>query len=136
MTEKKQEITPGELRKFSIGLAVILVALAAFQVWRGHSTAAWIIGGGGWVSFLLALARPQAMKPVHSALSRVGHALGWINTRIILALIYYLLFTPAALLMKLFGRDPLKRKLEPETPTYWIRKPAEERGKERYEKMY
>ena len=49
----------------------------------------------------------------------MGGWLGAINTRIILSLMFYLLLTPIALVMKLLGRDPLQRRPDPAAPSYW-----------------
>ena len=48
----------------------------------------------------------------------VGEGLGWINTRIILSLIFYGVFTPAAVVMRLRGKDPMRRGWEPNRESY------------------
>jgi hypothetical protein len=50
----------------------------------------------------------------------VGEVLGWINTRIILGVLFYLLFTPIGLCMHLRGKDPMRRALSPEAESYRI----------------
>ena len=40
----------------------------------------------------------------------LGHALGWINSHIILGLVYVLVLQPIAYIMRLFNYDPLKKK--------------------------
>lgn len=62
----------------------------------------------------------------------IGHILGAVNTRIILTLIFFLLFTPIGLLMRLFRYDPMTRRLDPALPTYKIKvKPREATHMER-----
>ena len=133
---KGEKIDRKEIRKFSIGLGIILLGLGGLQVWRGHSSAASVFGTAGLLSLVLAVVAPRLMRPVHLVISKIGHALGWVNTRLILGIMYYSLFTPIALFMKLIGRDPLARRFDPEATTYWVEKPEEKRGVERYEKMY
>ena len=54
----------------------------------------------------------------------VGQALGWINTRIILGIIFYGVVTPIGLVIRLLGKDPMHRRFEPESDTYRVvRKP-------------
>jgi hypothetical protein len=55
--------------------------------------------------------------------------LGWVNTRIILGLLFFVMFAPVALLFRLFGRDPLARRLDKSATTYRIAsdKPPRER---------
>ncbi|MCH8873123.1 hypothetical protein IH824_10185 [candidate division KSB1 bacterium] len=58
------------------------------------------------------------------------------NTQIILTLLYYLVFTPYALVMRLFGRDSMQRKLK-STGTYWESFEFEGlKDKTRYEKQF
>jgi hypothetical protein len=47
------------------------------------------------------------LAPVQRYWLKFGHALGWVNSRIILGFVYYLLFTPVALVLRLLGKRPL-----------------------------
>ena len=40
---------------------------------------------------------------------KLGHALGWINSRIILGLVFIIVVQPIAFIMNLFGYDPLRK---------------------------
>lgn len=43
---------------------------------------------------------------------------GWVNTRIIMLLLFYVMFLPIGLIMRLVGYDPMQRKIDPELKTY------------------
>ena len=58
--------------------------------------------------------------PCLSPLDDSGEVLGWINTRIILGVLFYLLFTPLGLCMRLRGKDPMRRTLSPEAESYRV----------------
>ena len=67
---------------------------------------------------------------------KVAHFIGQVNTQVILTLLYYLVFTPYGLVMRLFGGDPLQRKLK-SAETYW--ESLEFKGlkdRTRYEKQF
>ncbi len=51
-----------------------------------------------------------------------AHALGWVNTRVLLVIFFYLIITPAAFLARLFGKDLLSQRLDPRAESYWIPK--------------
>ena len=51
---------------------------------------------------------------------RIGHTLGWINTRILLGVIIYGSITPMGLFLRLLGKDSIRRILVQEAPTYRI----------------
>ena len=51
---------------------------------------------------------------------RLGLALGRITTPILMGLVFFLVITPAALVLRLVGRDPMSRRREPERESYRI----------------
>jgi hypothetical protein len=48
----------------------------------------------------------------------LGHGLGWINSRVILSLVYLLVLQPIALVMRLCGHDPLRRRWDANAKSY------------------
>lgn len=54
---------------------------------------------------------------------KFAHVLGWLNTRIILSLVYFLIFTPIAILFKVIGKDLLDRRFEAGN-SYWVKREA------------
>jgi len=72
--------------------------------------------------FILALAAPLLLKPIYIFWMKLAFILGWFNTRLILFIIFYLIFTPIGLGMKLLGIDLLDRKIEKKKISYWIKK--------------
>ena len=92
----------------------------------------------GIVSLLLLLLAftPFTLRPVFKIWLKVGHAIGKFNTLVLLSVMFVLIFIPAGLVMRLFGRDPMKRKMYIDG-TYW--EPYELEGvkdKSRYEKQF
>jgi len=71
-----------------------------------------------------ALVLPSSLTYVHRVWMTAGEALGWINTRIILSVVFYVLVTPMGIVMRRLGRDPMQRRLEPGLVTYRAPKPA------------
>jgi Kef-type K+ transport system membrane component KefB len=57
------------------------------------------------------------------ALSYLTWPIGWVLSHVILALVYYLVVTPIGLLLRLLGKDPMTRRLDPKAKTYWIERP-------------
>lgn len=67
---------------------------------------------------VLALTAPIVLKPLLKVWLAVGHVLGTLNTWLLLALAFFLLITPLALVFRMIGRDTLKLRAEP-APSYW-----------------
>ncbi len=77
----------------------------------------WLLGAGALL-VLLGVLVPQSLRPAYRGWMVLGAILGWINTRIILSVIFYGVFTPIGLCMRLRQRDPMQRVLQPEATTY------------------
>jgi hypothetical protein len=68
----------------------------------------------------LGLVFPQGLRHPYRWWMALGHALGFINTRILLSLVFYLLVTPMGFVMRLFGRDPMRRRFDAGAKSYRI----------------
>ena len=53
-------------------------------------------------------------------INELGEVLAWINTRIILGVVFYGVVTPLGLLMRLFSRDPMRRQFDRAGESYRI----------------
>jgi hypothetical protein len=73
---------------------------------------------------LAALVLPASLRYPYRVWNLVGHCLGWVNTRILMILMFYAIFTPAALVMKAIGRDALSRRLDKSAKTYRVSRVA------------
>jgi len=123
------------LRKFGVTMAVALAVLGAIFLWRGK-------GGGVWffsvAAVLLgsALVAPVLLKPVQRVWMSFAIVLGWVMTRVILIVLFYVGVTSVALVARLFGKRFLKLGFERDRASYWERKPKPTRGVERYESQF
>ena len=88
---------------FPIFLGWILPAISGhdFKVWT-----LWV----GLPSLFLGVLKPTALLPIYKAWMSLGIALGWVNSRIILGLVFLLVLQPISLIMRIFGYDPLRQK--------------------------
>ncbi len=61
------------------------------------------------------------LKLIYRGWMKFALVLGWVNTRIILSLVYFIVMTPLAFIFKLVGKDPMCRKLST-ADSYWIKR--------------
>ncbi|NIN00913.1 MAG: hypothetical protein GTO24_23360 [candidate division Zixibacteria bacterium] len=130
-----KESSVKDLRKFAITLFCALGILGGLFLWRKGDLGFlfWCIG----VMILLAgLIRPGLLRPIQRGWMRAALLIGFFMTHLILALIYYLVFTPVGLVMRALGRDPLRLKFDQNAESYWIKKEHTGFGRERYERMF
>ena len=121
MKETQPEINARELQSFALlvggvlagifGLVLPLILHGTINVW---------LWAAGCVLIVIGMFRPAALRPVHSLWMRLGHGLGWINTRIILGVFFFCILMPAGIVMRLSGWDPLNRKFDPDAGTYRV----------------
>ncbi|MCP4201754.1 MAG: hypothetical protein GY769_07460 [bacterium] len=110
-----------DLRWFGLIVLLCFLTIGGLVYWRTESLR---LPVGLWAAGALLSGIYYAVEPLRVPIYRAWMLLvfpiGWTVSHLVLALIYYLLFTPIGLLMRLFGRDPMHRRWNSKTPTYWI----------------
>ena len=123
----KDTMSAQELRKFGLTVGGAFLVFGAIRSYFHFGNFAIALFGVGSVLSAFGLVFPTALRPVEKAWMRLAHVLAYVNTRIILTLLFYLVFTPIGLIRRTV-KDPLNRKLHDRSTTYWIRrepKPAD-----------
>jgi Saxitoxin biosynthesis operon protein SxtJ len=116
-----------EHRSFGLLVGGIFALIGFWPLIRhGESIRVWAVILGSLL-MVLGLLVPGHLAPIYKVWMAIGHVLGWINTRIILGIIYYGLFTPMGLVMRLWRQDSMRRQYDQTTNTYRVlrqRRPA------------
>src|SRR5262245_61186405 len=108
-----------QLRSFGFILAAGFTVVALVPLIRGHSPRSWIFG----LAILFGAAGlivPTVLAPVYRLWMRLGEFLAWVNTRVILTIVYYVLIVPTGLVLRMRGKDPMRLKFEPDAATYRV----------------
>jgi len=106
------------LRKFGITMGAFFLVIASVIFIR-HKHSPLPVSIISATFFLLAAMAPSLLKPVYIGWMKLAFLLSWINTRLILFIIFYLLFTPMAIAIRLFRVDLLDRKIDRLKESYW-----------------
>lgn len=111
--------TAKQLRSFAAIVGGIFLAIGLWPLWHGQEIRTWALVV---TAFLLipGLLLPISLSLPYRAWMVLGGTLGWINTRILLAIVFYLVLTPVALILRLKGRNSLNLGFDPAAPTYAI----------------
>lgn len=121
-------------RAFGLTVGGVLLALAALTAWRGHGMRAEVIGVAGAVLVATAVIRAAVLRPLAAAWGRLGHALGWFNSRVLLTLMFALVFVPIGWANRLFGSDPLDRRRR--AGSRWMAYPERFRDPKHLERLF
>ncbi|MCP5348429.1 MAG: SxtJ family membrane protein [Gammaproteobacteria bacterium] len=120
--EKIEPLSTPEYRKFGLMFGLIIAFLfglffplvfgASFKLWP------WVAGS---IFALWALVAPASIRFAYFPWMRFALVLGFVNTRVILGLTFFILFLPISIVLRIFGIDPLMRKVyDRKIDTYWI----------------
>jgi len=121
MTGKIETLDAAGYRKFGLVTSAIVVVLFGLAIpWMfsfNFPRWPWIFAG---VLTSWALLLPSTLQPVYIGWMKFGNIMNWINTRLILGIVFYGLVFPTGLIMRLFGKDPMKRKLDDSLASYRV----------------
>jgi hypothetical protein len=120
----KNEITAKQLRSFGLTVGGVFALLGVWPAVVHRVGFRWWAVVVAGLLLLPAVTYPQSLYWPHKGWMFVGHVLGWINTRIILGVVFYIIITPIGILRSWLGKDPMGRQLRPDLDSYRIvRKP-------------
>ncbi len=135
-THQSAKATGATERRFGLSVGGVFLALGLLLAWRDHPTIGTILGVPGALLIAGGLLVPRWLAPVERGWMRFAAVVGAFNARIILGLAYYLVITPVGVVMRLFGRDPLDRRLRT-GDSYWRKRPPQPPAtRERYARQY
>jgi multisubunit Na+/H+ antiporter MnhG subunit len=106
------------LRKFglTVGTVLLLIGVALYFFDKPSSV---YFGGIGLLLILLGIALPNLLRPINKVWMTLAIIFGWFMSRVILIILFYLIITPIGFLLKIFGKDPLKLKVDNSLSSYW-----------------
>ncbi len=116
--DSRAGLTPREGRKFGLTVGAAFGVLAAIGFWRGHVIAPVVLLVPGLLLILAGAAIPGHLGPVYRIWMRGAHVISKVTTPLFLSIVYLLVLTPAGLLMRGLGRNPLRHQRS--GSGYWI----------------
>ncbi len=115
-------LTAEEGRKFGSTVGAAFLALSGLLWWRGRHSAALVFMALGSLLVLAGLVVPARLGPVYRAWMGFAHLLSRVTTPVFMGIVYFLILTPTGGLMRLFGRNPIRRPLS--EGSFWVQRPA------------
>jgi hypothetical protein len=121
-------------RSFGVSVGGVLLVIAALLVWRHRIVRAEILGAVGGVLFVLGWLSPRLLHWPSTAWWRFSRALGYVNARILLTLLFSLILVPLSLVWRVFGKDPLGRRRQ--MFQGWTPYPARYADRKHFERLF
>jgi len=124
-----------DLRSFGFIIGTILLIITGFLFWREKESFQ-IFLVIGITLFLIAIAIPAVLKPVYWVWMIFAIILGWFMTRLILSLLFYVVFTTIGLTLRLLGKQFLELRWDKSKESYWNFRTNEHLKNKNYEKQF
>ena len=124
-----------EIRKFGILALIFFGFLCGLGLWMKKSLPTYLFGFLSILGLGFIFA-PSWMKPLYVFWQRIAHFIGRVVTTLILALAYYLVITPTALIKRVLGGPPLPAKSNKRALSYWVTRTEAAQPKHRFLKRY
>ncbi len=125
-----------ELRKFGVIMSICLAVLGGLFLWRGKDYYWWFFAISTLFLFF-GLVLPAVLWPVNRAWMTLSLIMGWFMSRLILIVLFYLVLTPTAALLKMLGKDILNISFTKNgTESYWLPRTTGRSEKGDYERQF
>lgn len=106
-------------RSFGGLFTAVFTLAGVYTLWRESNVFPWLFGLAS-LTAAVTMIRPHWLAPLNRAWMKFGELLHRIVSPLVLGVIFYGVFTPVALVMRMAGRDAMKRRFEPAARTYWV----------------
>lgn len=124
-----------DLRKFGLTVGTVLFLLGIILYLTGKALFIYL-GGTGILLILLAVFLPEVLKPVNKVWMSLAVVLGWFMSRVILVILFYIVLTPMAILLKIASKEFLSLKIDKKRESYWIKRDKQKSDRIDYERQF
>lgn len=127
-----------DLKKFGLTIGSVLVFISGFLYWKHYHSFIYFLVFGILIMFF-GVVIPIVLKPLNKIWMIIAVLLGYVMTRLILSLLFYLVLTPIGIIGRISGSrkfSGLDLKIDKNQKSYWIEKEKKIKNKEDYEKQY
>ena len=122
--DKGEEVKVSSDRSFGIVFTLVFLAVGVWEVSGGQSKG-WFFFVSAVLFLVAAIARPSILGPLNRAWAKFGLLLGQVFNPLLLGVVFFLVVTPIAVVLRLLGKDSLHLKSKSDLESYWIdRSPA------------
>lgn len=118
---RNEEVKIGSERSFGMVFAVVFALIGSWPYFKGNDPHLWALGTA-IAFFVISLIIPRMLRPLNLLWFRFGLLLHKIISPLIMGLVFFLVVTPIAFVMRLSGKDLLNLRFDPQASSYWIKR--------------
>ena len=137
MIEEIRNIKSGkkELRNFGFTIGIVLLLIAGVLFYKNNNlfiSFAYIAG----VFIVLGFLFPQLLKPIYFIWMIFAVVIGWIMTRLILSVLFFVIISIIRLIAGIFGKSFLELNISKDSKSYWNHRFSDVEMSQDYEKQF
>ena len=137
MIEEIRNIKSGkkELRNFGFTIGIVLLLIAGVLFYKNNNlfiSFAYIAG----VFIVLGFLFPQLLKPIYFIWMIFAVVIGWIMTRLILSILFFVIISIIRLIACIFGKSFLELNISKDSKSYWNHRFSDVEMNQDYEKQF
>ncbi len=125
----------GDLKKFGITVGSVLFLFAILLFWKQKESYIYFSIIGAFL-ILAGLIKPAILKPLNKAWMTLAILMGWVMTRVILIILFYIVLTPTAFFAKIFKKNFLDLEIDKSRNSYWEIREKKDLSPADYEKQF
>lgn len=120
-TDRLAPVKSSTEREFGVVFAIVFAIVACWPLLSGGAVRSWSLAVAA-AFLVLALFIPKVLAPANRLWTQFGMLLHRIVSPVALGILFYFVVMPTGLLMRLFGKDPLRLRLDPTADSYWVKR--------------
>lgn len=124
-----------DLRKFGITVGIVVGLIGGLLLWKDRGSYPYFLT----ISVFLIVSGilfPKVLLPLQRVWMTIAVIMGWFMTRVILSILFYLVFTPIGLIARLMGKEFLELKIDKRRDSYWIYRKEKPYDRRDYERQF
>lgn len=133
---KKIKSEKSDLKKFGFLIGIILILASSYLLWKeqyGYAIGGFVVGA---VFIVLGFILPSVLMPLQKAWMALAVVMGFVMTKIIMVIVFYVMVTPIGLMGRLGGKKFLDLKMDKDAASYWIKRAPIKMEKSHYERQF
>jgi len=105
-------------RSFGALFVLVFTLVGGYAWWRGSAAYVWWLGLSG-ILLLVTVSKPELLAPINRAWMALADLLHRFVSPIVLGFMFYGVLAPVGMVMRIFGRDAMKRRFDRKRRSYW-----------------
>ncbi|MDD5618072.1 MAG: hypothetical protein PHG69_03165 [Candidatus Omnitrophica bacterium] len=133
---RTQQPTKKQLNVFVSGLVLIILLFSWKYFKASNIKVSALLAAISFLLIIIYLIKKDFVIQFYKIWMKCAAAIGIVVTGILMIGIFYLVFAPVGILLRLLKKDVLNLNKNPNLKTYWIDKPQKKFNRQDYEKQF